>query len=199
MIAKQNKKRIIVIKDKLPISKPLFLRIMTPLTMVETMAKKKSKTKSNSNTIALNKKARHNYTLTDKFEGGMSLQGWEIKSIRSGKVNISDCYVHIKDREAYLLGAEIMPLNAASSHVVCDPNRDRKLLLNRRELDQLIGAVERDGNSLIATAMYWKQNWVKLEFYLGKGKKDHDKREDIKNREWQVDKGRLLKNKNLDK
>jgi SsrA-binding protein len=163
------------------------------------MAKKKSKDKSNSNTIALNKKARHNYTLTDKFEGGMSLQGWELKSIRSGKVNISDCYVLIKNREAFLVGAEIMPLNAASSHVVCDPVRPRKLLLNRRELDRLCGAVERDGFSLIATAMYWKQCWVKLEFYLGKGKKDHDKRADIKDREWQVDKGRAMKNKNLSK
>lgn len=163
------------------------------------MAKKKSKNKSNSNTIALNKKARHNYTLTEKFEGGMSLQGWEIKSIRSGKANISDCYVFIKNREAYLVGAEIMPLNAASSHVVCDPNRDRKLLLNRRELDRLAGAVEREGYSIVATAMYWKQCWVKLEFYLGKGKKDHDKRADIKDREWQVEKGRAMKNKNLAK
>ena len=163
------------------------------------MAKKKSKDKSNSNTIALNKKARHNYSLTDKFEGGMELQGWEIKSVRSGKVNISDCYVFMKNREAYLVGAEIMPLNAASSHVVCDPNRDRKLLLNKRELEIISGAVERQGHSLIATAMYWKRNWVKLEFYLGKGKKDHDKRADIKDREWQVDKGRVMKNKNLSK
>jgi SsrA-binding protein len=159
------------------------------------MAKKKSKNKSNSNTIALNKKARHNYTLTDKFEAGMSLQGWEIKSIRNGKVNISDCYVHIKDREAYLVGAEIHPLISASSHVVCDPVRPRKLLLNRRELDKLIGAVERNGFSLIATAMYWKKCWVKLEFYLGKGKKDHDKRADIKDREWKVEQGRMMKNK----
>lgn len=160
------------------------------------MAKKKSK-QSNSNTIALNKKARHNYNLSDKFEGGMSLQGWEIKSIREGKVNISDCYVFVKDGEAYLVGAEIMPLNQASTHVVCDPNRDRKLLLNKRELELLSAKVDRDGFSLIATAMYWKKCWVKLEFYLGKGKKDHDKRSDIKDREWQVDKGRLMKNKNL--
>ena len=164
----------------------------------KTMAKKKPN-KSTSNTIALNKKARHNYNLTDKFEAGMSLQGWEIKSIRSGKVNISDCYVFIKNGEAFLVGAEIMPLNMASSHVVCDPNRSRKLLLNRRELDRLAGAVDREGYSLIATAMYWKQCWVKLEFYLGKGKKDHDKRADIKDREWQVDKGRLMKNKSLNR
>jgi len=165
--------------------------------MENIMAKKNSKSKSNSNTIALNKKARHNYTLTDKFEGGMSLQGWEIKSIRTGKVNISDCYVHIKDREAYLVGAEIHPLISASTHVVCDPVRPRKLLLNRRELDKLIGAVERDGYSLIATAMYWRKCWVKLEFYLGKGKKDHDKRSDIKDREWKVEQGRMMKNKDL--
>ncbi|GAA0816969.1 SsrA-binding protein SmpB [Colwellia sp. D2M02] len=158
------------------------------------MAKKKSKS-SNSNTIALNKKARHNYTLSDKFEGGMSLQGWEIKSIRSGKVNISDCYVHIQGREAFLVGAEISPLISSSTHVVCDPVRPRKLLLNRRELDKLIGAVERNGYSLIATAMYWKKCWVKLEFYLGKGKKDHDKRADIKDREWKVEQGRMMKNK----
>ncbi len=176
----------------------IFLRIIAAVNRGKKMAKKKSK-QSNSNTIALNKKARHNYTLSEKYEAGMSLQGWEIKSIRSGKVNISDCYVMIKDREAFLVGAEIMPLNAASSHVVCDPVRPRRLLLNRRELDKLVGSVERDGYSLIATAMYWKQCWVKLEFYLGKGKKDHDKRADIKDREWQVDKGRLMKNKSLNK
>ncbi|NMP14835.1 MULTISPECIES: SsrA-binding protein SmpB [unclassified Thalassotalea] len=159
------------------------------------MAKKKSN-KQASNTIALNKKARHEYNLSDKFEAGMELQGWEIKSIRDGKVNISDCYVFIKNREAYLLGAEIQPLLSASSHVVCDPRRDRKLLLNRRELDRLIGAVDRQGFSLIATAMYWKRNWVKLEFCLGKGKKSHDKRADIKDREWKVDQGRIMKHKN---
>ena len=157
------------------------------------MAKKKPK--QASNTIALNKKARHNYTLEDKFEAGMSLQGWELKSIRQGKVNISECYVHIKDREAYLLGAEIDPLLSASSHVVCNPTRDRKLLLNRRELDRIISAVDRQGYSLIATAMYWKQCWVKLEFCLGKGKKSHDKRADVKDREWKVDQGRIMKQK----
>ena len=157
------------------------------------MAKKKSKNKSNSNTIALNKKARHNYTLTDKFEAGMSLQGWEIKSIRDGKVNISDCYVHIKDREAYLVGAEIHPLISASSHVVCDPVRPRKLLLNRRELDKLIGAVERNGFSLIATAMYWKKCWVKLEIHLAKGKHAHDKRDTLKDKDWQRQKERMMK------
>jgi SsrA-binding protein len=156
------------------------------------MAKKKSK-KAQSNTIALNKKARHEYTLYDKYEAGMSLQGWEIKSIRTGKVNISDCYVIIKNREAYLVGAEIHPLNTASTHVVCDPVRPRKLLLNRREIDRLIGFVEREGMSLVATAMYWKKCWVKLEFFTAKGKKTHDKRADIKDRDWQRQKERMMK------
>ncbi len=156
------------------------------------MVNKKSD-KQNNNTIAQNKKARHNYTLEDKFEAGMSLQGWELKSIRQGKVNISECFVHIKDREAYLVGSEIHPLNSASSHVICDPVRPRKLLLNRRELDKIISAVDRQGYSLIATAMYWKNCWVKLAFHLGKGKKAHDKRADIKDREWKVDQGRIMK------
>jgi len=160
--------------------------------MTAIMAKSKSK-KSNSNTIALNKKARHEYTLSERFEAGMSLQGWEVKSIRGGKVNISDCYVFIKDGEAYLLGAEIQALNAASSHVVCDPVRDRKLLLSRKQLDKLTVLVQRDGLSLIATAMYWKACWVKLEFCVGKGKKLHDKRSDIKDRDWARSKERLMK------
>ena len=156
------------------------------------MAKKK-KDKATSGTIALNKKARREYNLEDKFEAGMSLQGWEIKSIRSGKVNISDCFVFIKDGEAYLEGAEIQALLAASSHVVCDPNRSRKLLLKRRELNRLVGLVERDGYSLIATAMYWRRCWVKLEFYIGKGKKLHDKRNTLKDRDNKRDLDRIKK------
>ncbi|WP_440053184.1 SsrA-binding protein SmpB [Pseudoalteromonas sp. T1lg65] len=156
------------------------------------MAKKKSN-KSNSNTIALNKKARHEYSLHEKFEAGVELQGWEVKSIRAGKVNISDTYIHIKNGEAFLLGSQIQPLNSASTHVICDPMRYRKLLLNKREINRLIGATEREGYSLIATAMYWKKCWVKLEFYLAKGKKMHDKRADIKDRDWSRDKERLMK------
>ena len=155
------------------------------------MAKKKSK--PGSNTIALNKKARHEYSLEDKFEAGISLQGWEVKSIREGKVNLSDAYIHLKDGEAFLLNTTIQPLSAASSHVVCDPVRQRRLLLNRREINRLIGSVEREGYSLIATAMYWKKAWVKLEFYLGKGKKAHDKRNDLKDKDWQRQKERTLK------
>jgi SsrA-binding protein len=156
------------------------------------MAKKK-KDKSTSGTIALNKKARREYNLEDKYEAGMSLQGWEVKSIREGKANISDCFVIVKNGEAFLEGAEIQPLLAASSHVVCDPNRSRKLLLKQREISRLVGLVERDGYSLIASAMYWKKCWVKLEFYIGKGKKLHDKRNDIKDKDWARQKERALK------
>jgi len=156
------------------------------------MSKKQTNKKQNS-TIALNRKARHEYFLEDRFEAGISLQGWEVKSIRLGKVNLSDSYVVINDGQAYLFGAQIQPLNSASTHVVCDPERSRKLLLHKRELDKLIGAKERDGYTLIATAMYWKACWVKLEFHLAKGKKSFDKRDDIKDRDWSREKERMMK------
>lgn len=156
------------------------------------MSKKSNKTNTGG-TIAANRKARHDYFLQDRFEGGMALQGWEIKSIRQGKANLTDSYVILKNGEAYLFGAVITPLNSASSHVVCDPERSRKLLLNKRELNKLIGAVERDGFTLIATSMYWKGPWVKLEFYLAKGKREFDKRDDIKDRDWSREKERMMK------
>ena len=115
--------------------------------------KKNKANKNTIGTIAQNKKARHDYFLEDKFEAGIQLQGWEIKSIRSGKVNISDCYVIIQNAEAYLVGCRISPLNQASTHVVCEPERARKLLLKKRELDRLMGARDRQGYSLVATAM----------------------------------------------
>lgn len=155
------------------------------------MTKKKPKTQSS--TIALNKKARHEYFLEDKFEAGISLQGWEVKSIRQGKVNLSDSYVIIKQGEAYLFGAQIQPLNSASSHVLCDPERSRKLLLKKRELAKLIGLTERDGYTLVATAMYWKACWVKVEFHLAKGKKHFDKRSDLKDKDWAREKERMMK------
>ncbi len=154
---------------------------------------KKNNQSNQGGTIALNRKARHDYFLQDRFEGGMALQGWEIKSIRQGKANIADSYVIIKDGEAYLFGAVIQPLNSASTHVICDPERSRKLLLNKREINKLIGAKERDGFTMIATAMYWKGPWVKLEFYLAKGKREFDKRDDIKDRDWSREKERMMK------
>ena len=158
------------------------------------MSKKKSKSAS-SNTIALNKKARHEYSLTDKLEAGMALQGWEVKSIRAGNVNLSESYVILNKGEAYLIGCTITPLNQASSHVVCEPTRQRKLLLKQRELDKLIGSVERQGYSILPTAMYWSKNWVKVEIYLGKGKHEHDKRDSVKDRDWARDKERMMKHK----
>jgi SsrA-binding protein len=158
------------------------------------MSKDKSK-KNPSSTIALNKKARHEYFLQDKFEAGIELQGWEIKSIRAGKVNVSDSYVNIHKGEAYLHGSQIQPLNQASSHVVCEPDRFRKLLLNKRELDKLMGSRERQGYSIVCTAMYWKRNWVKIEIYLAKGKDSHDKRDTVKDRDWAREKERTMKHK----
>lgn len=155
------------------------------------MAKKKPSTPSNS--IALNKKARHDYILEKKFEAGIELQGWEIKSIRAGKVNITDTYVFLKNEEVFLLNAEIQPLNQASSHILCEPTRQRKLLLKKKEIAELIGAVERKGYTLVATGMYWQRNWVKVAFHLAKGKHDHDKRTDIKDRDWSRQKERLMK------
>ncbi|GGB00386.1 SsrA-binding protein SmpB [Agarivorans gilvus] len=157
------------------------------------MSKKKSKQKAGSNTIALNKKARHEYRIEDKFEAGLELQGWEVKSMRTGKVNIAESYVYVRDGEAFISGLNIQPLISASTHVVADPTRIRKLLLNRRELDNLTGAVERQGYTIVATALYWKGSWAKLEIGLAKGKKDQDKREDIKDREWQRTKERVMK------
>jgi SsrA-binding protein len=154
---------------------------------------KKNKSKSNSNTIALNKKARHEYHLDDKFEAGISLQGWEVKSIRAGKVNLTESYVFIKNGEAFMTGCQIQPMNQASSHVICDPTRTRKLLLNKRELDKLIGSVERQSYTIVATAMYWKACWVKVEIYLAKGKLAHDKRDAVKDRDWARQKERLMK------
>jgi SsrA-binding protein len=153
----------------------------------------KKKNSSSGGTIAQNKKARHEYFLEDRYEAGLSLQGWELKSIRLGKVNVSDSYVIIKNGEAYLFGAQISPLNSASTHVICDPERSRKLLLHKRELNKLIGHIQRDGYTLVVTAMYWKACWVKLEFYLAKGKKTYDKRDDIKERDWAREKERTMK------
>nr|WP_314401372.1 SsrA-binding protein SmpB [uncultured Aggregatibacter sp.] len=159
----------------------------------------KKKVKLGSNTIALNKRARHDYFIEDEIEAGLELQGWEVKSIRAGKVNISDSYVIFKNGEAFLFGSMIQPLSVASTHVVCDPSRTRKLLLKQRELDSLFGKTNRDGFTLIALSLYWKGAWAKIKIGLAKGKKQHDKRDDIKEREWRVAKDRIMKNSNKNK
>ncbi|MGB5446370.1 MAG: SsrA-binding protein SmpB [Psychromonas sp.] len=157
------------------------------------MAKKNSKTKNNDNTIARNKRASFEYHLEERFEAGLELQGWEVKSLRAGKANIADSYIFLKNGEAWLLGATIPPLNAASSHVICDPMRYRKLLLNKREIETLVGKVERQGYSIIPISLYWKNAWVKMSFAIAKGKQEHDKRSDVKDREWKVQKERMMK------
>ncbi|WBA08186.1 SsrA-binding protein SmpB [Salinivibrio kushneri] len=158
------------------------------------MAKKNAKNKASSNTIALNKKARFEYFIEDDFEAGLELQGWEIKALRAGKANISESYVLLKDGEAFLFGATITPLNVASTHVVADPQRTRKLLLKRRELDTLLGKVNRDGFTVVALSLYWKKSFAKLKIGLAKGKKLHDKRDTAKDRDWQRQKSRIMKN-----
>jgi SsrA-binding protein len=157
------------------------------------MAKQKPKTPSS--TIALNKKARHDYFIEDRFEAGLALQGWEVKSLREGRAQLTDSYIVIKDNEAWLFGFHISPLLSASTHVTPDPTRTRKLLLHRRELDRLIGAVERKGYTLVPLALYWKKGRAKLEIALARGKQAHDKRSSEKNRDWQREKQRLLRNK----
>jgi SsrA-binding protein len=151
---------------------------------------------SQSNTIVNNKKARFDYFVEEEFEAGLVLEGWEVKSLRSGKVNIADAHVLIKNGEAWLLGAQIQPLPTASTHVLPDSTRTRKLLLNRKELSKLIGSVERQGYTVVPLNLYWKKNRIKAKIALVKGKKTYDKRETLKQRDWQRDKARLMKKPN---
>ena len=153
----------------------------------------KNKQSGGGKTIALNKKARHDYFIDERFEAGISLLGWEVKSLRAGKVQIVDSYILLKDNEAYLFGALITALPTASAHILPEPRRTRKLLLHRVELNRLIGAVERKGFALIPTALYWKNGKVKLELGIARGKKSHDKRETEKDRDWQRQKARLMR------
>jgi SsrA-binding protein len=156
------------------------------------MANPKKK-KVGSNTITLNRKSRHDYSLEDRFEAGLVLEGWEVKSLRDGRANIADAYITINKGEAYLLGAHISPLLTASTHINPDPTRSRKLLLHREQLSKLIVAVERKGYTIVPTAMYWVKGRAKLEIALAKGKQHHDKRTAEKNRDWEREKGRILK------
>ena len=163
------------------------------------MTKKNAKDKANGGgTIALNKRARHEYHLDERHEAGLALQGWELKSIRAGRANITEAYAVIRDGELFLFGAQMTPLISASTHVVADERRTRKLLLHRREIDILIGKVQRDGYTLIPTALYWKGNKVKAELALARGKQTHDKREASKERDWNREKQRLLRRHNKD-
>ncbi|MGF6493114.1 SsrA-binding protein [Luteibacter sp. 621] len=160
-------------------------------------AKAKDTEKEGGGTIALNKRARHEYHIDQRFECGMALQGWELKSLRAGRINFGEgCYAIIQDGEVFLVGAQIPPLISASTHVVANDRRTRKLLLHREEIDRLIGAVERKGYTLVPTALYWKNNKVKCEIGLAKGKQEHDKRNTDKEREWAIDKQRVMRSHN---
>jgi SsrA-binding protein len=150
-------------------------------------------TQKTNTTIAQNRKALHDYFIEERFEAGLVLQGWEVKSLRAGRIQLDQAYVIIKQAEAWLFGAQITPLQTASTHIHPDPLRSRKLLLKHRELAKLIGSVERRGYTLVPLNLYWKNNIVKLEIGLAKGKKLHDKRASDKERDWQREKQRLLK------
>jgi SsrA-binding protein len=151
--------------------------------------------KTKPGTIALNKKARHEYFIDERFEAGIALQGWEVKALRAGRLQLKEGYVLLKGGEAFLFGAHISPLSTTSTHVIADPTRLRKLLLHRRQIDSLVGAVERKGHTIVPLAMYWKNGRAKLEIGVARGKKQHDKRADSRDRDWQREKGRLLKHK----
>lgn len=156
-------------------------------------AKKKTAANAGGSTIALNKKARHDYFIEENLEAGLALEGWEVKSLRAGRAQIAEAYVVVRNGEIWLVGANITPLTSASTHVHPDPGRSRKLLLQRREIDRLVGSVERAGYTMVPLALYWKRGRAKLEIGLAKGKKQHDKRATERDRDWQRQKARILK------
>lgn len=156
------------------------------------MSRKKSR-KTPENVIAVNRKARHEYFIEESFEAGLALEGWEVKALRAGNAQLGESYVYIRQGEAWLIGAHFSPLKTASTHVKTDPTRSRKLLLHRRELDRLIGAVERKGNALVPLDLHWSKGRAKLLVGLARGKKQHDKRATAKDRDWQRQKARILK------
>ncbi|MGR9099579.1 MAG: SsrA-binding protein SmpB, partial [Gammaproteobacteria bacterium] len=155
------------------------------------MAGKKPKKKQHDNTIAVNRLASHDYFIEERFEAGIVLQGWEVKSLREGRIQLKESHVLIKKGEAWLFGAHISALSSASTHIVPEAIRTRKLLLHRQELNKLIGNVERKGYTLVPLSMYWKKGKIKLEIGLAKGKKLHDKRAASKERDWQREKSRV--------
>lgn len=152
-----------------------------------------TKPQKGESSIAQNKKARFDYFIEDRLEAGLVLHGWEVKSVRAGKAQITDSFVILREGEAWLLGSHVTPLNTVSTHVTADPKRIRKLLLNRREIDRLTGLVERKGYTLVALELYWSKNRVKLAVGLARGKKQHDKRDTEKDRDWQRDRARVMR------
>jgi SsrA-binding protein len=160
------------------------------------MAKAKDKDKKGGGTIALNKRARHEYHIDQRYEAGIALQGWELKALRAGRINFGDSYAIVKNGEIFLVGTSIPPLISASTHVIAEDRRTRKLLLHKQEIDHLIGAIERKGYTLVPTALYWKGNKVKAEIGVARGKQEHDKRDTEKERDWQREKQRTMRSHN---
>lgn len=157
--------------------------------------KKKKKQTGGGNTIAVNRKARHEYFIEETFEAGLVLEGWEVKSLRDGRLQLNDAYIYLRKGEAWLYGAHISPMITASTHVKPEQIRQRKLLLHRSQLNKLIGAVDQKGYTIVPLSMYWSKGRAKLEIALAKGKQMHDKRATIKDRDWNREKERLFKNK----
>jgi len=155
------------------------------------MAKQKSKRPDN--TIAQNRRARFDYELLESYEAGVVLHGWEVKALRMGKADLSDSYVLMKDGEAWLLGSSIIPLDTVSTHFVSDPQRTRKLLLKQKELAAILAATEKKGQTCVCTALYWKGHLVKAKIALATGKKAHDKRDTEKDRDWDRQKQRVIR------
>ncbi len=159
------------------------------------MAKPNKAKGASDSTIAENRKARHNFHIEDDFEAGLCLEGWEVKSLRAGRANLTEAYVFVRNGEVFMTGCNISPLPTASTHITPQPTRQRKLLLNRHEIDRLTGAVDRKGYTLVPLKLYWKKGRAKLLIGLAKGKKQHDKRADSKDRDWKRQQARILKNK----
>ena len=145
--------------------------------------------------IADNKKAAYNYFFEEKFEAGLVLEGWEVKSLREGKVQLTDGYVVIKNGEMFIIGCQINPLNTASTHVSPDSVRTKKLLLHKEQIRRLIGKIEQKGFTLVPLNLHYKGGRVKAEIALAKGKAQHDKRNTEKERDWEREKGRLMRHK----
>jgi SsrA-binding protein len=156
------------------------------------MAKKEAREEADRN-IAVNRRARHEYFIEETFEAGLVLEGWEVKSLRAGRAQIAEAYVTFKDGEAWLFGAHLTPLSTASTHVHPDPTRTRKLLLQAKQIATLIGKRERAGYTIVPLDLHWSRGRAKLSIALAKGKKQHDKREDQKQKDWQRQKERLLR------
>jgi SsrA-binding protein len=151
-------------------------------------------TSTKTKSIANNKRARYEYHIEERLEAGISLEGWEVKSLREGQIQFADSYVLLKDNEAFLFGCLLNPLPTVSTHIKPDPTRTRKLLLHRREIDRLKSAVDRKGKTVIPTAMYWSKGKVKVEIGIATGKRQHDKRKTEKDRDWERQKSRIMKN-----